>query len=160
MSQYDTGGSEPPRRRRRHASGRRPGPLWMIGSGAVVLLGVLAAVTALDSGPAGRAPALDDGHPGMPALIQPGPGGDDGSADGPATPGGRPSGSASGPAPADGSATATPSGPASAAPSAPAGTASPSPTAGSSADPGHPGKSGSAPGKVRKAGPSHSTTAG
>ncbi|MFI8825975.1 hypothetical protein [Streptomyces sp. NPDC053431] len=141
MSHYDTGDAEPPRARRRHAPKRRgPGPLWMIGSGVVVLAGVLAAVTALDSGPAGRAPAVDGGQPGMPALIQ-----RDGSSDqdsagaeesgGPTAPSTQPSG-------ATGTASATTSATASASATATAATATPSAE--------RPGKSGIAPGKKKR----------
>ncbi|MFB9555513.1 hypothetical protein [Streptomyces roseoviridis] len=148
MSQYNAGGAEPPRRRR-HATGRRgPGPLWMIGSGAVVVIGVLAAVTALDSGPAGRAPAVDDGHPGMPALIQPDAGATDDETSGtPTAPANSPS------RPASGSPTATPATPAASATSgaAPARTTpSATPSAGTTGSGQHPGKSGSAPGVAKK----------
>ncbi|MFB7867668.1 hypothetical protein [Streptomyces sp. NPDC056069] len=142
MSQYDTGGAEPPRSRRRHASKRRgPGPLWMIGSGAVVVVGVLAAMTSLDSGPAGRAPAVNDGHPGMPSLIQR----DEGAADGHAES-------------APPSAPAHPARPSGAAGTAPVPTA-PAPSTAASGGPAptttptwqqYPGKSGSAPGAKKK----------
>ncbi|MFJ9827598.1 hypothetical protein ACIRSU_25025 [Streptomyces sp. NPDC101160] len=153
MSQFETEGAEPPRRtRRRHAPKRRgPGPLWMIGSAAIVVIGVLAAVTSLDSGPVRRpGPAVDGGQPGMPALIQQdhgdggeGSGQDDGQGDA--------AGAVISPS---ATATATPSGTATASPSAPATakggtTASPSAPAPSSTT-GRPGRSGSAPGNKKK----------
>ncbi|MEV5973874.1 hypothetical protein [Streptomyces sp. NPDC051921] len=146
MSQYDTGGAELPRSHRRHASKRRgPGPLWMVGSGAVVVIGVLAAVAGLDSGPAGRSPAVDDGHPGMPALIQR----DEGATDGASEEASGGGGDSGGPAPS--THPAGPSGSATA-PTAPAttGTATPGgePTATSEGQ--HPGRSGSAPGNQKK----------
>ncbi|MER7518527.1 hypothetical protein [Streptomyces sp. NPDC126499] len=147
MSQFPAGAAEPPRRRRHATKRRGPGPLWMIGSGAVVVVGVLAAVTALDSGPAGRAPAVDDGHPGMPALIQPDAGTPDEEASGtPAAPAPGPSRRASGSPTAAPAATATATSgptPTGTAPSGPRATA----TAGSDQ---HPGKSGSAPGVAKK----------
>ncbi|MCX2184979.1 hypothetical protein KV205_31290 [Streptomyces sp. SKN60] len=153
---HDAGGAEPPRRAR-HASKRRgPGPLWILGSGALVAAGVLSAMAALDSGPGGAAPrggpAVDDGRPGMPALIQPdrsgagddsGDGNGDGDGDGDgrsASPGATSSGSAS---PSVG--TASPTGPT---PSAGA-TGAPTPTASGGASY-FPGKSGVAPGAKKK----------
>ncbi|MFG3346588.1 hypothetical protein ACGF1Z_16170 [Streptomyces sp. NPDC048018] len=141
MSQYDTGGAEPPRSRRRHASKRRgPGPLWTIGSGAVVVIGVLAAMTSLDSGPAGPAPAVDEGHPGMPALIQR----DEGA----------PDGDGESPGPTASAHPARPSGAASTAPAptaaAPAAATSTGATPTTSPSPQHPGRSGSAPGAKKK----------
>ncbi|WP_370414630.1 hypothetical protein [Streptomyces fradiae] len=147
---YDAGGAEPPRRAR-HASKRRgPGPLWILGSGALVAAGVLSAMAALDSGPGGTGPrggpAVDEGRPGMPALIQPdrsGAGDDSGDGDGDgrsASPGATSSGSAS---PSAG--TASPTGPT---PSAGA-TGAPTPTASGGASY-FPGKSGAAPGTKKK----------
>ncbi|MFF9195170.1 hypothetical protein ACF09L_08185 [Streptomyces sp. NPDC014779] len=149
---HDAVGAEPPRRARHASRRRRPGLLWIIGSGAFVAAGVLSAMAALDSGPGGEAPGgpgLDDGRPAMPALIQPDRSGDeddaqdgDGDADGRtgssgATPGASASPSAS---------TASPTGP----PSSSAGaTGTPTPTA--SVDSGYaPGKSGTAPGNKKK----------
>ncbi|MFF5974125.1 hypothetical protein ACFY7C_21640 [Streptomyces sp. NPDC012769] len=148
MSQYETGGAEPPRRRRHATKRRGPGPLWMIGSGAVVVVGVLAAVTALDSGPAGRAPAVDDGHPGMPALIRPEAGAGDGADDGtPTSAVVDPSRSASGSPTAQVTPTPTATtGPSGATPSGTPSTG----TTGATGSAQHPGKSGSAPGVTKK----------
>ncbi|MFD0370365.1 hypothetical protein [Streptomyces sp. NPDC059071] len=148
MSPNETG-AEPSRRR--HASKRRgPGPLWIIGSGAVVVCGVLAAFAALDGGPASGGGGLgpDESRPGMPALIQRDAGSsgedDDGSpgAD-PSASGGSASPSATASGTADPSASPTPSGGASRpAPAASgSGTASPS---------GRPGYSDQAPGIQKK----------
>lgn len=129
----------------------------MIGSGAVVVVGVLAAVTALDSGPTGRAPAVDGGHPGMPALIQPGAGATGEAEDGAPTSPGDPSGTASGSPTAPAGTTATGSTPAGPTPSGAPSSATPSAgTTGTGAGSGsagstqHPGKSGSAPGVTKK----------
>lgn len=161
VSQYDTGGGEPPRRRRgegreqgretgrergrrRHATKRRgPGPLWVIGSGAVVAVGVLAAVGSLGSGPAPRPPAVDDGgRPGMPALIKqdraPSPGKEPGTA----TPSAPPPGATGTARPATARPSATAAVPSSPAAVPPGATATAPATQ-------YPGKSGSAPG-IRK----------
>ncbi|WMX45311.1 hypothetical protein [Streptomyces roseicoloratus] len=156
MSPNETEGAEPSRRRRRHASKRRgPGPLWIAGSGAVVVCGILAAFAALDGGPASGGaggPAPDEGgRPGMPALIQRdagSPGEDDGAGDG---------GPATGPSASDGSASPSATAGGSTAPSAgptPSdGANRPGPAASGSATAspsGRPGNSGQAPGIQRK----------
>ncbi|MET8506047.1 hypothetical protein ABZV60_15500 [Streptomyces sp. NPDC004787] len=150
---HDAVGAEPPRRARHASRRRRPGLLWIIGSGAFVAAGVLSAMAALDSGPGGEAPGggpgLDDGRPAMPALIQPDRSGDEddaqnggGNAVGrTGTSGSTPDASAS-----PSASTATPTGP----PSSSAGaTGTPTPTA-SDGDPYAPGKSGTAPGNKKK----------
>ncbi|MFF8603680.1 hypothetical protein ACF065_30115 [Streptomyces sp. NPDC015232] len=148
---HDAGGVEPPRRARHASRRRRPGLLWIIGSGAFVAAGVLSAMAALDSGPGGEAPGggpgLDDGRPAMPALIQPDRSGDeddarDGDADGRSGASGNTPDASASPSASTTSPTGLPSSSAGA-------TGTPTPTA-SEGDPYAPGKSGTAPGNKKK----------
>jgi hypothetical protein len=79
MSEEDHRAAGAPGRRRRHASARRgAGARWVLAGGGVVGLGLLVAVVAgaFRAGETGGSSSGDDGHPGLPALIQADPPGE------------------------------------------------------------------------------------